>query len=371
MSTLPCPSPAASSSNPSASPPPSPHRGLHGNRQRIRRQRNHHRRLHRHRGPLPATDEVAGDSSRREDRRRLRHLGLHLAEGKKLADGRRRSTTKDYRELLDRKDIDAVLIASPDHWHVPMTVDACDGGQGRLRREAADARPARRRSRSSRPRTSTSAIVQVGTQQRSMPHIQKAHEIAEGGRHRQGPQGPPAPGTATPTACGASKRHDRPEDGRLEAFLGTRQGAAVRRIPLPELALVLGFRRRHLHRPDGPLDRRRPLVPRPRSPDRRPSASATTFSAKGVWETPDTVQTLAALPGKDVQVYFEGTFGNARNGAMMRVHGHRSARCTSTAAVTRSSRSAASKLEAERADPRQRPAAGPTSTTSPTASCCT
>ncbi len=34
-----------------------------------------------------------------------------------------------------------VLIGSPDHWHVPMTIDACSARQGRVRREAADARP--------------------------------------------------------------------------------------------------------------------------------------------------------------------------------------------------------------------------------------
>ena len=46
----------------------------------------------------------------------------------KLADSQA-VATKHYREVLDRKDIDAVLIASPDHWHVPMTVDACNAGK--------------------------------------------------------------------------------------------------------------------------------------------------------------------------------------------------------------------------------------------------
>jgi len=35
----------------------------------------------------------------------------------------------DYRELLEQKDIDAVVIASPDHWHALMMIDACAAGK--------------------------------------------------------------------------------------------------------------------------------------------------------------------------------------------------------------------------------------------------
>jgi predicted dehydrogenase len=98
-----------------------------------------------------------------------------LAEGLKAhGDGAR--TFADYRRLLDQKDIDAVLIAAPDHWHVPMLIDALDAGkdvfiekpltwsldENALARVAVQKHPAR--------------IVQVGMQQRAMPHLVKCYE---------------------------------------------------------------------------------------------------------------------------------------------------------------------------------------------------
>lgn len=52
----------------------------------------------------------------------------HLAEAAKRVGGTP-LLTDDYRRVLDRKDIDAVTIGTPDHWHALMTVHACQAGK--------------------------------------------------------------------------------------------------------------------------------------------------------------------------------------------------------------------------------------------------
>ena len=43
--------------------------------------------------------------------------------------GGKADTCGDFRRVLDRKDLDAVVVATPDHWHAIMTVDACKAGK--------------------------------------------------------------------------------------------------------------------------------------------------------------------------------------------------------------------------------------------------
>ncbi len=89
-------------------------------------------------------------------------------------------TCKDFREILDRKDIDAVVVAAPDHWHALPMVLACQAGKDVYvekpictvldegKQMVAAARKYNR-------------VVQVGTQQRSGIHFQKAVELVQGG----------------------------------------------------------------------------------------------------------------------------------------------------------------------------------------------
>ncbi len=87
----------------------------------------------------------------------------------------------DYRRLLDDKSIDAVIVATPDHWHARMVIDAVHAGKDvyvekplcHTIPEGFDMVEAVRK---------TKRIVQVGTQRRSAPLYFEAKKIIDSGR---------------------------------------------------------------------------------------------------------------------------------------------------------------------------------------------
>ena len=65
---------------------------------------------------------------------------LFASRGKSIAEAQGGKTPKfaqDFRKALDDKSVDAMIIATPDHWHVPGGRLELPGGQGRLRGETA------------------------------------------------------------------------------------------------------------------------------------------------------------------------------------------------------------------------------------------
>ncbi len=88
---------------------------------------------------------------------------------------------KDFRKILERKDVQAVHIATPDHWHAAICILACQAGKDvyvekplglTIREGRAMVEAARRHNR----------VVQTGTQHRSAPHYKEVEDIIQSGQ---------------------------------------------------------------------------------------------------------------------------------------------------------------------------------------------
>ncbi len=87
---------------------------------------------------------------------------------------------RDFRHLLDRKDIDAVIVASPDHWHALHTVMACRADKDVYVEKPLCLMPREGRAMVTAARR-YNRVVQVGSQQRSGAHYARAIELIRGG----------------------------------------------------------------------------------------------------------------------------------------------------------------------------------------------
>jgi predicted dehydrogenase len=88
---------------------------------------------------------------------------------------------EDYRRILDRKDVDAVHIATPDHWHCQMLIDAIAAGKD-VYIEKPLSNTVERAVEALRAYKGSDRVVQFGTQQRSGAHFQEAAKIVQEGQ---------------------------------------------------------------------------------------------------------------------------------------------------------------------------------------------
>ena len=87
---------------------------------------------------------------------------------------------EDYRRILDRKDVDAVLIATPDHWHGQMTIDALDAGKD-IYLEKPISNSVEAAVKMLEASRQSNRVIQVGLQQRSWHHFQEASKLFQEG----------------------------------------------------------------------------------------------------------------------------------------------------------------------------------------------
>ena len=152
---------------------------------------------------------------------------------KKFADAREHemgdapAADKDFRNILEQKDVDAITIATPDHWHTPMAIAGLQAGKHVYVEKPCSHNPAEG-AMLVEAQQKYGKLVQMGTQQRSSPHtieiVDKIHERPDrpGLLTRK-------PGTATCASRSASgKEAPVPPQLDWDLWQGLRRGAPTR-----------------------------------------------------------------------------------------------------------------------------------------------
>jgi len=94
---------------------------------------------------------------------------------------KRPGTERDFRRILDRRDIDAVIVATPDHWHALIAILACDAGKDVYVEKPACHEMAEGWAMIKAARENK-RVVQLGTQLRSTAHMRTAVDYVRSGK---------------------------------------------------------------------------------------------------------------------------------------------------------------------------------------------
>jgi hypothetical protein len=123
---------------------------------------------------LPQAEVLAVCDPHEAKRKKARELVENYAPGRQCAD------YNDFRQLLERKDIDAVFIASPEHWHALQTIAAAHSGKD-VYCEKAMAKTIAESQAMVKAVRQNKRIFQLGTQQRSSSKFRLACELVRNG----------------------------------------------------------------------------------------------------------------------------------------------------------------------------------------------
>jgi predicted dehydrogenase len=110
---------------------------------------------------------------------RYKKLVEDWQKGKGMAP--RCDTYEQYEQLLERKDIDFVEVATPDHWHALATIHACQAGKDVYVQKPLSY-TIQEALRMKQVALENKRVVQVGSQQRSSKEFQKAIELVQAGK---------------------------------------------------------------------------------------------------------------------------------------------------------------------------------------------
>jgi hypothetical protein len=105
----------------------------------------------------------------------------HLANARKIADVEPKSCYGDFRELLARDDIDAVVVCTPDHWHVPVSIAAVRAGKDVYCEKPLTLTIGQGRALADEVKR-YGRVLQTGSQQRSANNFRFACELVRNGR---------------------------------------------------------------------------------------------------------------------------------------------------------------------------------------------